>query len=432
MGASLYQELYWASARAFRTLVPPLEERIPVTWTTAPYTLLHFIPFTFMSYLVRRPDTQVMRLLMLPTLITTAVRSAFGYVWLDPRYNVYNWGLALFSFFMMGKGIDIAFARNGRHKQGENKLGSMHEPAIAAKPGSDAPGGAATLRRPGAVLPDWLEDSFELMFAMRGLGWVFGEGVYTPVATRPQARGPFLRATALSFLGNFLLVDLIDGTLKLFPGVGDPLGGSIFYPGLPWYSRYVVSTAIHGLTGTALLGGFGMVYDLLTLIAVGALGHAPSAWPPVMDNPWAAESLHDFWAKRWHQLLRQTFLVYGGIPGRKLAGNVGLVLGTFFASGLYHECTMYAMGRGWDSRVPVFFLLQGGAVIGERVWRRVTGRRVGGFLGRLWVYFDLFVLAQPLVDAWHVRGLAGGMVIPPPISPARLWLFPAIRSLLAH
>ncbi|KAI0056101.1 hypothetical protein BV25DRAFT_1832567 [Artomyces pyxidatus] len=427
MGATLYHEFYYASFRAFRTLIPALQDRVPVTWTTAPYTLMHFIPFTFMSYLVRRPGTYLSRLLLLPTLITTALRSAFGYVWLDPRYNVYNWGIALLSFVMIGKGIDLAFAREGRLKQGERKLGAMEEPAIAAKQGSDAPGNSASLHRPGSsFLPHWLLDSFELMFAMRGLGWDFGRGVYTPPPTRPQAREPFLRATLLSFVYNYLLLDLFEATIKLFPGVGDPLGGSIFYATLPWYERYAVSTFIHFLTGCAMLAGFGMVYDLLTLISVAFLGHSPTSWPPVMDNPWAAESLHDFWAKRWHQLLRQTFLVYGGIPGRMLAGNVGLVLGTFLASGLYHECTIYAMGRDWDSRVPLFFLVQGGAVIGERVWRRMTGRRVGGFLGRLWVYFDIIVLAQPMVDSWHRRGLAGGMVIPPPISPARQLLFPAL------
>jgi hypothetical protein len=41
-----------------------------------------------------------------------------------------------------------------------------------------------------------------------------------------------------------------------------------------------------------------MVYDLMTLLAVAGLGHSPRAWPPVMGSPWAAQSLHEFWAKR--------------------------------------------------------------------------------------------------------------------------------------
>jgi hypothetical protein len=362
-----------------------------------------------MSYLVRRPDTHLIRLLLLPTLITTALYSSYGYVWLEPRHNVYNWGAASFSFVLIGKGIDLALVRTGRRKQGEAVPGSMSIPAIATatgttraegKPGSplseDAEDASPSDRQFASLLPLWLQDALELMFSLRGLGWDFGEGVYTPPTTRPQERKPFLRATFRSFLIAFLVVDMIESVLKQVPGVGDPFGGSIFFPNLPPLTRYLVSTAIHVLTGVALVAGFSMVYDLITLFAVAVLAHSPSSWPPVMDNPWASQSLHEFWAKRWHQLFRQTFLVFGGIPGRKIGGDVGLVLGTFLASGLFHECTILAMGREWDSRVPLFFLIQGGSVIGERLWKKVTGRRVDGLLGRLWVYFDIMILGQPL------------------------------------
>jgi hypothetical protein len=388
-----------------------------------------------MSYLVRRPDTHLIRLLLLPTLITAALHSSYGYVWLDPKHNVYNWGAASFSFVIIGKGIDLALAKKGRHKQGEAVPGTgtnISVPAIAStKEGRlDSPSSASDGQF-ASVFPPWLQDALDLMFSLRGLGWDFGEGVYMPPDTRPQQRKPFLRATLGSFLTAFLVLDIVESAIKGVPGVGDPLGGSIFFPSLPLHTRYLVSTVIHFLTGVALVAGFSMVYDLITLFAVAVLGHSPSAWPPVMDNPWASQSLHEFWAKRWHQLFRQTFLVFGGIPGRKIGGNVGLVLGTFLASGLFHECTILAMGREWDSRVPLFFLVQGGSVIGERVWKKVTGRRVDGLLGRLWVYFDIMILGQPLVDAWHRWGLGGGMVIPPWISPARLILIPAARRLLA-
>jgi Membrane bound O-acyl transferase family len=350
-----------------------------------------------MSYLVRRPDTHLIRLLLLPTLITTALHSSYGYVWLDPRHNVYNWGASLFSFVLIGKGIDLALARTGRYKQGEDVPGTVSTPAIAVQGKSDARGDASARKRQcSTLLPLWLQDAAELMFSMRGLGWDFGEGVYTPPPTRPQERKAFLRATLNSFLVSFLILDIVEAIIKQVPGVGDPFGGSIFFSTLPFPTRYLVSTAIHILTGIALVSGFYMVYDLITLFAVAVLGHSPSSWPPVMDSPWAAQSLHEFWAKRWHQLLRQTFLVFGGIPGRKIGGDAGLVLGTFLASGLFHECTILAMGCEWDSRVPLFFLLQGGSVIGERIWKKVTGRRVDGFLGQLWVYFDIIILGQPL------------------------------------
>jgi len=149
-----------------------------------------------------------------------------------------------------------------------------------------------------------------------------------------------------------------------------------------------------------------------------------------LDNPWTSDSMHVFWSKRWHQLLRQTFFVLGGYPGKWVAGDIGMMFGTFIASGLYHECAMYSMGRGFDYSPCIFFGLQGPILILERMWKKFTGRRVGGLMGRLWVYTILFIGAQPMINSWHRRGLGGGMVIPPFLSPVRLLLIPYIQYLL--
>jgi hypothetical protein len=76
------------------------------------------------------------------------------------------------------------------------------------------------------------------------------------------------------------------------------------------------------------------------------------------------------------------------------------VLGTFLASGLFHEYTILARAGEWVSRVPLFFLLQGGSVIGERIWKKMTGRRADGFLSQLWVSFDIIILGQSLFDVY--------------------------------
>jgi hypothetical protein len=253
-------------------------------------------------------------------------------------------------------------------------------------------------QRPSYIrsIPLWLREAIEICASMRGLGWDFGIGTHIPKHTRPLDRGPFVLATLFSFIRNFLVLDFLEWLLKLFPGVGDPRGGSMFYPQLPPLQRYVVSTAIHGISGSCLLAGFGMCYDLLTLVCVIFLYDSPSAWPPVMDDPWSSDSLRHFWSLHYHQLLRRTFIILGGYPGRFIAGTNGGVFGTFIASGLFHECAIYAMGRGFDYRVPTFFAIQGPLLVLERVWRRTTGRRVRGWPGRLWVYFVIFVLGQPM------------------------------------
>lgn len=195
-----------------------------------------------------------------------------------------------------------------------------------------------------------------------------------------------------------------------------------------------------------------MVYYLVTLLAVFLLHHDPTSWPPIFDQPWAATSLHDFWSKRWHQLLRHTFLTLGGYPLQALFGLPGLVFGTFLASGLYHHWALYAMGRGNDRTVIWFFVLQAVGVSFERLLFKSTGWKVNGWFGTAWVWlwivgggqgcskFAQFGLCAHrsmslttlilTVNAWLERGFAGGFVIPPQVSPTRRFLIPLVTSIV--
>ncbi|KAG5648358.1 hypothetical protein DXG03_004930 [Asterophora parasitica] len=326
-----------------------------------------------MAYLARRPDTHLIRLLLLPITLSGIVAAAYRYVWTTPELNVYNWGQCLLAAVTIGKTAEYAYNKEGMLKVGETRPGKTKGKGKATPNGNAVGNGRAhsvPARRGLPYIPDGLYDAIELMHTLRGLQWKFGQEVHIPKPTRPLQRDAFLRATLLSFIQNFLLVDFLESAIKLFPGVGSPLGGSMFYPGLPPLSRYAVSTLIHMLTGSAILCGFGMVYDLVTLIAVSLFDSAPTSWPPVVDDPWSADSMHTLWAKRWHQLLRQTFLVLGGYPGKWLAGDFGMLFGTFIASGLFHECAMYSMGRGFDHTVSLFFTMQGPILVLERMWRK--------------------------------------------------------------
>ena len=132
----------------------------------------------------------------------------------------------------------------------------------------------------------------------------------------------------------------------------------------------------------------------LVVLGVGLLGQTETQWPPLTDNPFKADSISNFWARRWHQMLRRTFIVMGGIPGGWIAGRPGAVLGTFIASGLFHEFGAYAIGRGIDHTVTLFFAVQGVAVILERLWHRWTGYYVRGWGGRAWAYLVMVPLGQ--------------------------------------
>ncbi|KAG1745973.1 uncharacterized protein EDB91DRAFT_1119897 [Suillus paluster] len=412
----------------FRAFVPQPHERIPISNVHILYLLFPFVPLIYMGYLARRPDTFTSRLLLLPLVVAVAVGTYFRFVWTEPRLNIYNWGQCLIAEIMGAKAISFACNKEGMLKVDEVRPGVARN-SDAIKANGDAHAKPVRSELVGSALA-WLYDALEVILSYRGLGWKFGVGVHVPHDERSLERNSFLFATLTSFLKNYLIFDLFESFVKLVPDVGTPHGGTIFKAELPFLYRYALSTAIHISTGSCILAGFELSYDFITIFAVLFLGSSPSAWPPVMDHPWQADSLHSFWAKRWHQIFRQTFFVFGGFLGRILAGNMGMLFGTFIGSGLYHEFAAYALGRGFDIIVPMFFALQAPLLLCERVWCKYTGCRVGGLYGRLWVYFCIIILGQPLSDSWYRRGLGGGLMIPPSLSPTRQFIIPSIRHSL--
>lgn len=337
--------------------------------------------------------------------------------------------------------VDLGFLREGRYKVGEFTLAAVYD--TSSSEGSvDGP----PKEHPKFLSP-WIIDAVEVAVALRGIGWDFGKGVYVPKDPRPlNDRHAFLKATALQFIWTSLKLDFFDMLQKLVPGVGSVEGGSIFFTNLPLVPRYLLSTIITACTGALMITGFENLYAGVTLIGVGLLGQPPVAWPPLIDNPWAADSLSDLWSRRWHQALRRTFLVLGGVPGGWVAGRMGTILGAFIASGLIHEYGMALMGRGIDHRVIIFFGLQGILIILERLFKIITGRRVGGTWGRIWAYVNMLTWAQicgeppvhsyraaeltldlSTVNSWYLRGLGGTVVVPPGMSLSRLILHPVLR-----
>jgi hypothetical protein len=309
---------------------------------------------------------------------------------------------------MISKALEYAFTPNGRFKVGETML-----PPIGGEKDTDTPSSPTAKHRAStsSFLPPAVGDAFEVLFASRGYGWDFGQGVHVPPEFRPLERGPFLTATWKIFFKYFLLLDFVESCLKLIPQLTSPLGGTMFLP-LPPVQRYTVSTALHLTTGVALIAGFEMAYALVTLIGVGLFRQSPLLWPPFLDHPFSSESLSDFWAKRWHQLLRRMFVIFGGYPAfwfgswfSKEVAKVFMVFGVFTASGLYHELSTYTMGRGFDKNITLFFVWQAVAVLGERVWYKVTGRKVQGWIGFTWAFFFIVVLGQPCGEHSRVNPL---------------------------
>ncbi|KIJ36569.1 hypothetical protein M422DRAFT_179251, partial [Sphaerobolus stellatus SS14] len=187
-------------------------------------------------------------------------------------------------------------------------------------------------------------------------------------------------------------------------------------------------------TGYVIRELFLVVYLSCTIVGVLLFNNPPSTWPPFFDAPFHSDSLHYYWAKGWHQLLRRTFVVCGGRPGMwvckklRIPKGVGLVLGTFAVCAVCHELPFYTLGGGLDWRTPAFFFLAGCVVVGERAWRKVTGYMVRGPIGRMWVFFFAMTVGQLISDSFHKRGLGGSVIVPIIISPTRRLIFPFIRD----
>lgn len=308
---------------------------------------------------------------------------------------------------LISKALEFSLTRTGRLKIGETKLPPIGE--------EDTPTPSSPTSKHRASNTSFFSpavgDAFEVLCACRGYGWDFGEGVHLPLEYRPLERGAFLKATWWSFFKYFLLLDLFGSCLKLIPEVTSPFGGTIFLP-LPPLQRYLASTTIHIMTGTLLIAGFEMVYAIATFIGVGLLRQSPLLWPPPLDHPFSSDSLTVFWAKRWHQILRRMFIVYGGLPGfwlgswiSKEVAKMTMLFGVFAASAVFHELSTYTIGRGFNLKTLGFFLAQAIAVLCERIWYKATGKKVQGWIGLIWVYFCVMILGQPCSEYFTLLAL---------------------------
>jgi len=123
--------------------------------------------------------------------------------------------------------------------------------------------------------------------------------------------------------------------------------------------------------------------------------------------------LHQFWAMHWHQLLRRTFLLTGGYPMQCLFGRPGLILGTFMSSGALHAIMVMGDGMPYFSWATFFFFsIQALGLALERQWRYITGSRVGGPIGSVWVVVWLFVTVHQTAGVWISRGALSTRLLP--------------------
>ena len=265
-------------------------------------------------------------------------------------------------------------------------------------------------------------DTCDLAFNLRGNGWCWAKGLHVPDDTRPIAStSAFALYVFLSAVIHFVVFDCLHYSVQSFSPktFGSPIGGSIFDQSLVPTHRYFRSTFISTLSGLTVYCSIHTLYDIATLIGVVVLRQTPSQWPPIFNSPWASTSLSEFWSKRWHQMFRSCFIALGAKPITFLVGPIGGVLAAFLISGILHDWGLWAMGKGTDCwGVCGFFLMMGIGVVMEGIYNKVSGKRVGGWVGRLWTMCWALGWANLIVDAWCRRGLVGSVFMASPFRPS--------------
>lgn len=268
--------------------------------------------------------------------------------------------------------------------------------------------------RPANSAPSIIMDALDLSTNSRGVGWNWSHGLYIPRERRPTNRTAFVLCTFLSAAWYASLFGVLHRAVLSFTGVvSNPEGSTIFDQTLPFATQYLRACIISTLSAFATCFSLLMAYDLSTIPAVLFLGQDPAQWPPAFDAPWRATSLIDFWGRRWHQWLRRVFLFLGGDPLGVFFGRVGTILGALIASAVVHDIFLLVIDPDAEPwRMLVGFGMMGPAMLAERAFYKVTGRKVCGVVGWVWTMAWMVVLGNGMIEGViKVRGFGSATLI---------------------
>jgi len=127
------------------------------------------------------------------------------------------------------------------------------------------------------------------------------------------------------------------------------------------------------LAGHGLLAGWIGMVGLIFLLHFGLFALLSLFWqsrgvdaPPLMKCPIAANSLHDFWGRRWNAGFRDIVFVLFFFPLARRFGTAVAALFTFVLSGLIHELVITVPAGGGYGLPTLYFALQGLGLMLER------------------------------------------------------------------
>ena len=111
---------------------------------------------------------------------------------------------------------------------------------------------------------------------------------------------------------------------------------------------------------------------------------------PIMNEPWKAKTLADFWGKRWNLAFRDAAHKCIYIPFKNRFGAKAGFLAVFTFSGIVHEAVISVPAQGGYGGPMLYFLLQ---------FLGLSLQKQSVFLNKLW--FTWLILLAPLPLLFH-------------------------------
>ncbi|KAF8838766.1 hypothetical protein BDN67DRAFT_1012866 [Paxillus ammoniavirescens] len=366
--------------------------RVPIDPTNfASYVLPPVLSYFAVAVLAVTPQTHSLRIALWPFVALLALRAAMS---LDvPQRKSLNINLVLSMFAIAARTLDWTLQKEPLKRH----------------------------IRPARATPSTIMDALDLAANLRGIGWDWSKGLHVPRETRPSSHTRFVAYAILSAGLHTLISGVAHTTVRSFSPdtFGSIMGGTIFDETLPFFPRYLRASIISTLVALEIYCALQMGYDLCIIPAVLILGQDPIQWPPVFERPWFATSVSDFWGRTWHQFYRRTFIL-GSYPFSFVFGRIGGVFGAFFASAVVHYIALVTLNGQMELwRMLVSFGMMALGVVGERIFRQWTGRKVGGLAGWVWTMGWVNLWGALMVDGWARAGMFGCSSFVDSVTPVR-------------
>ncbi|KAG8698533.1 hypothetical protein FRC09_007182 [Ceratobasidium sp. 395] len=445
---------------------------------TAKPVLICLLSFLLTTYLTLNPRLFHLRLWLVPIALGSVWSLCTKFAISDPSFTAVNFGTCSVGFCAAIKLLELA--------------------TLDTPPKYD---GQTVCEKQSILCWDCAVNTVSYLFDFRCRHWNKDSTRHTPEdARRDGSHAEFYIDTLMLALKHGLYIDALLPFITNINQSGSSQGGTIFRDTFALTSNHTIQLP-HPLLGAlpltiavGLLVQNGLEFEnyVVTLLAVPLMWLPPSIspysrpasslkyeCPPLFDHPYRANSLGEFWSKRWQSMPRRMFLVGGARPGRiaggflgslagktvglfsssktghnewsnrarSLGSRVGFVMGAFLVSGLMHDFGMWGMGQGVDfQRVTGYFLIQGvGVILESLLGLDQTARRKSvvnsptadknsrtvhkskssmpyRLLMKLWVFGWVVVPATMMMEAWLQRGFDLITLVPYAYSPSRTLL----------